>query len=296
VRVPDALGWWRGVPGGPEWLDDLPSIVASCADRWSLRVGEPFPDGHVSLVVPVERQSGAPAVLKINFPEEESAAEPDALLHWDGDGAVRLLAHDEATRALLVERCVPGSQLWSIDDDVEATSIAAGVLRRLWRPPPREHRFRALRNVAARWAEELARDWKALGKPFESELSEAAIQACLELPNETNDQVVLHQDFHGGNVLRAEREPWLAIDPKPLVGEPAFDAASLLRDRRWLLGSHDDARRIARRLDQLSEELFLDRERMRLWGIAHALAWGVSGHKLEDDMVACARLLHSARS
>jgi streptomycin 6-kinase len=84
------------------------------------------------------------------------------------------------------------------------------------------------------------------------------------------------------------------IDPKPLAGEREFDAASLLRDRRWLLGRPDDAHRIRRRLDLLSSELGLDRERMRRWGIAHALAWGVSGRKLEVDMIECARLLVAA--
>jgi streptomycin 6-kinase len=102
---------------------------------------------------------------------------------------------------------------------------------------------------------------------------------------------VLHQDFHGGNVLRAEREPWLVIDPKPLVGEREFDAGSLTRDRRWLLGQPGDAARLRRRLDVLSAELDLDRERVRRWGIAHALAWGVSDDKVEADMIESARIL-----
>lgn len=107
--------------------------------------------------------------------------------------------------------------------------------------------------------------------------------------------VVVHQDFHGGNVLRAEREPWLAIDPKPLVGEREFDTASLLRDRRRELASDPNpGRTVRRRLDQLATELDLDRERMRGWGIAHALAWGLVEVVL-DEMVACARWLAQLR-
>jgi streptomycin 6-kinase len=295
VRVPASLDWWRGVAGGAEWLDALPGIVEACAEAWRLRVGMPYPGSHVSLVIPVERE-GKAAVLKVNFPDDESKHEPDALRHWAGHGAVRLLEYEEWQRALLVERCEPGTPLWEVDDDEEATRIAASVLAALWRPPAADHRFRALSKEAARWSVELPRDWETLGRPFERALLDAAVSACVELAAGQGEAVVLHQDFHGGNVCRAEREPWLAIDPKPLVGEREFDAASLLRDRRWLLGGTGDAARIRRRLDQLSSELVLDRERMRRWGIAHALAWGVSGQKVEADMVECARLLLAARS
>jgi streptomycin 6-kinase len=106
--------------------------------------------------------------------------------------------------------------------------------------------------------------------------------------------VVLHQDFHGGNVLSSERDEWLAIDPQPLVGEREFDAASLLRDRPDELFADSHARRrLRRRLDLVSAELGLDRERIRGWGVVHALAWGVSAAagKVEAEMVACARWL-----
>ncbi len=294
MRVPPALDWWRDVLGGAEWLDSLPRIVAACAERWSLVVGRPYDGGNVSLVVAVERDD-VPAVLKVNFPDEESEHEPDALTHWDGHGAVHLLEYDAQDRALLVERCEPGTRLWEIEDDEEATCIAASVLVALWRPPRDDHEFTSLASAAARWALDLPRDWEALGRPFEREILDEAVATCIELGSDQGAAVVLHQDFHGGNVLRAEREPWLAIDPKPLVGEREFDAASLLRDRRWLLDGAGSARRIQRRLDLLTAELDVDRERMRRWGIAHALAWGVSGRKVEDDMIECARLLLAAR-
>jgi len=120
-------------------------------------------------------------------------------------------------------------------------------------------------------------------------------KALRDLGPTQGEQVVLHQDFHGGNVLRAGREPWLAIDPKPLAGEREFDAASLLRDRREEL-DRDAApgARVRRRLDQLTFELGLDRERLRGWAIAHALAWGVSGTGVHEGHVACARWLAEA--
>jgi streptomycin 6-kinase len=294
VRIPRALEWWAGVPGGREWLASLPAVVESCAEQWSLRVGEPFVGGQVSLVLAAERDDGTAAVLKINFPEAESEHEPEALRLWGGRGAVMLLEYDESARALLLERCEPGAPLWSLEDDEEATRVAAGVLRRIWRRPPAGHRFRLLHDEAAGWASALPHHWETLGKPFERQLLDEAVAACLELGADQGTSVVLHQDFHGGNVLRATREPWLVIDPKPLVGEREFDAASLLRDRRWLLGRSDDAARLRRRLDLLADERDLDRERMRRWGIAHALAWGVGDRKIEHDMIECARLLSGA--
>jgi streptomycin 6-kinase len=302
ISIPEAMCWWEREPGGAEWLARLPGLAAECAEQWALRLGPPFEPAHISLVVPAERADGTPAVLKVNFPEPESEHEAAALEHWDGDGAVRLLEHDPERRALLVERCEPGAQLWSVADDEESTLIAASVLVRLWRPAPddqvaQSHKvphFRPLAGEAVRWADDVPADWEALGRPFERSLLDAAVAALRELAPSQGRPVVLHQDFHGGNVLRAEREPWLAIDPKPLVGEREFDAASLLRDRRWLLAEPGAAARIRRRLDLLAAEVDLDRERMRGWGIAHALAWGVSGQKAEPDMVECARLLARA--
>jgi streptomycin 6-kinase len=294
MEIPAALGWWRAVPGGAEWLDRLPRLAGECAETWQLRLGRAFDGGNVSLVLAVERADGFPAVLKINFPEDESAHEADALDFWQGFGAVRLLAHDRLRRALLIERCIPGTTLWQLPVEEEANRIACAVLRRLWRPPPSDHAFRPLANEALRWADELPREWSQMCEPFERKLIDLALSAVHELVPSQGDIVVVHQDFHGGNVLRAEREPWLAIDPKPLVGEHAFDAASLLRDRREeLIRDPAGGRRIRRRLDQLTAELGLDRERLRGWGIVHALAWGFSAEtqKVEEDMIACARWL-----
>jgi streptomycin 6-kinase len=126
-----------------------------------------------------------------------------------------------------------------------------------------------------------------MGGPFERRLLDEALAAAAELAPSQREQVVLHQDLHGGNVLRAGREPWLAIDPKPVVGEREFDLASLIRDRRWSI----DERIVRRRLDLLSGELGLDRDRMRRWALLHALAWGVDEEGAWPEMVACARWL-----
>ena len=262
--------------------------MAELVDEWSLELAPPFEPAHISLVVPARCEDGTAAVLKVNLPEPESEHEGDALACWDGVGAVRLLARDDKRRALLVERCVPGSPLWEVEED-EANEIAAGVLVQLWQARPAGE-LRSLADEAARWAEGLPATWEKAGRPFERALLDEAVEFLRAAPPR-EDAALLHQDLHGGNVLRSERG-WLAIDPKPLVGERAFDVASLLRDRRdELVHDPDAAGRIQRRLDFLSDRLELDRERARGWGIAHALAWGFEGVRPLADHIECARLM-----
>jgi len=295
IEIPDRLGWWRETAEGAAWLDRLPAIVAELADRWSLAIGQPFCDGDVSLAVPVTRADDTSAVVKVNFPERETEHEADALAFWDGFGAARLLDRADDLGALLVERLEPGTQLWTVDDEDEANKIAAGVLRALRRTLPDSAPFHSLAGEAARWVEEIPLHWEQLGEPFERRLIDEMVTACRDLASAEPAHVLLHQDFHGGNVLRSG-DGWRAIDPKPLAGDPAFDTASLLRDRREELREDLRAeRRVRRRLDLLSEALELDRERMRLWGIVHALAWGVDVNGWHESHVACARLLATAR-
>jgi streptomycin 6-kinase len=241
------------------------------------------------LVLPAWRADGSPAVLKVNFPEPESEHEAEALARWNGIGAARLLARDDERRGLLVERCLPGTQLWSLEEN-EANAIAADVLSRLWEASTAGP-FRPLAQEAARWAAELPGTWEAAGRPFERELLDEAVDFLRNPTSGPEDAVLLHQDLHGGNVLRAERG-WLAIDPKPLAGERAFDVASLLRDRREELARDSHAAtRVRHRLDFFSDRLGLDRERVRGWGIAHALAWAFEGGRVLPEHVECARLL-----
>ena len=230
----------------------LRRFAEECAERWALRLGEPLPGGNIALVLAAERADGTAAVLKVSPPHPESDPEADALACWAGDGAVRVLERDRERRALLLERLVPGTTAWEVDED-EATRAVAGVLRRLAIEPPPGHPFRPLAAAAREWVDAFPE----------------VRPAVEELLADPTPQVLLHQDLHGGNVLR-RGDDWVAIDPKPLVGDPAFDVASLVRDRRPIR----DRRVVERRLSLLADELGHDRERMRLWSWVHAVAWG----------------------
>lgn len=251
---------------GREWLARLPRLVSECAGRWQLELGEPFSYAYASLALPAARSDGTEAVLKVQFPDRESEHEAAALALWDGDGAIRLLDHDPERRALLLERCRPGTPLAAAGPEA-ALDVLMGLAPRLWKPAAAP--FTRLSDEAARWASHLVERWERAGRPFERRLLDAAFAALTELPGSQGDQVLLHQDLHGDNVLAARREPWLAIDPKPLVGERAFGIAPIVRS--FELGH--GARAVRRRFERLTVELGLDRERARGWAIGQTLAW-----------------------
>jgi streptomycin 6-kinase len=239
--------------------------------RRGLTLGEPFPEGGASeLVVPVETAEGEQAVLKVQQPHRESEHEAAALQLWDGDGAIRLLDSELAEHALLVERCVPGTPLSAAGAET-ALDVFVELLPRLWKPAGAP--FGTLAAEALWWAGSLIETWERFARPFERRLLDAALEALGELPRSQGEQVLLHQDLHGDNVLAAAREPWLAIDPKPLVGEREFGIAPIVRSRE--LGH--SRRDVLGRFDRLVSELGLDGERARGWTIGQTVAWAFDG-------------------
>jgi streptomycin 6-kinase len=240
-----------------DWLARVPTLLAETATAWGLTPGEPYVAGAAGYAVRADLPDGTPAVLKLTFPHRESEQEADALERWDGDGAVQLLARDDARHALLLERCDPGTFLSDWDGD--ALGVLIGLLPRLWKSGDG---FTPLAEEAEHWAANLddVRD---------NRLKQAALHYIRELAPTQGEQVLVNQDLHGENVLAAQREPWLVIDPKPLAGEREFSAASIVRS--FELGH--SKREVLYRLDRLCAELGLDRERVRGWTIAQTIAW-----------------------
>jgi streptomycin 6-kinase len=173
--------------------------VQEATARWSLKLGEPYVQGAAGYTVRAETPDGTQVVLKLVHPHRESRHEADALDVWAGDGAVRLLDRDETGYALLLERCEPGSPLSQLGQDA-ALDVLIRLLPRLWIPAAEP--FHTLADEAAWWYPQLPR----------TKLGDAAREAIDALAHTQGEQVLLHQDLHGDNVLAAQREPWLAID------------------------------------------------------------------------------------
>jgi streptomycin 6-kinase len=265
--IPGNLEWAESTEEGRAWLADLPRLVDECAEQWSLRLQKPYTYPGASLAMPAVRGDGEPAVLKLQFPSRENVTEAVALERWAGNGAVRLLAHDPGRRALLLERAQPGAFLSTLDPQ-DALEVVIGLLPRLWVPAGAP--FRPLAEEAAELSDEMAKDWERTGRSVDRRLLDAALEAFEHLSRTQGEQVLVNQDLHADNILSSRREPWLVIDPAPLSGEREFGVVAIVRGQE--LGHSREA--VIGRLDRVSAELGLDRERVRLWTLAHTFSWG----------------------
>ena len=255
--------------GRETWLAAaLPATVRELAARWSLSVGAPFePGGQTAWVAPVRDRAGNDLVLKVVCRHPEAAHEAGGLREWHGDGVVLLHAAEEfdETIALLVERCVPGTTL-ARRPEPEQDVVIAGLLRRLWREPSPGHHFRPLHRMCNEWADEFEREVASGRANLDPGLAREGIRLFRILPLTADRQVLLCTDLHAENVLAAEREPWLIIDPKPYVGDPAYDVLQhmLCCDDRLLANPRDLCWRLADLLD-------LDPDRLLLWLFARCV-------------------------
>jgi streptomycin 6-kinase len=259
------------------WLERVPELVRHCVERWVLELGEPYALGAAGYAVRVRLRDGTPAVLKLIYPHREAEHEADALAVWNGEGAVRLLAAAEDGWAMLIERCEPGTLLAHADAD-EALDVLIALLPRLWRSVGEP--FRLLSDEVEVWLEEMPPAWELAGRPIEHTLLDEVMHSLRALASSQGEHVLLHQDLHTDNVLAAEREPWLAIDPKPLRGEREFNLAPIVRD--YVLGH--SRRDVVHRLDRLTSELGLDRERARWWTIGQTTAWMFESTQLQKHI------------
>ncbi len=281
---------------GEAWLQKLSTLISACEQRWSLTALQPFPNLSYNYAAPAIRADGSEAVLKLGVPHPELMSEIEALRLYDGHGIARLLEHDAAQGALLLERLQPGTTLVNMDDDEQATVIAAGVMRQLWRPVPHDHPFPTL----DRWTRALRdiRDMFDGGTgPLSERLVDMAQQLLRDLLDAPTGEVLLHGDLHHDNILQATRQPWLAIDPKGVVGEPEYEVGALLHNPMpKLLQMPQPGRALARRIDVLSEQLNFDRQRVVAWSVVNAVlsaCWSAEdgGDEWIPAVLTCAELM-----
>jgi streptomycin 6-kinase len=285
--IPGDLARVAADEGRSDWLADLPVLVAQIAADWQIEVGDPFlPGGATSWVAPVRDHAGADLVLKVCWPHPEAAHEADGLRAWAGAGAVRLCQANELAEAtvLLLERCRPGTQLRASPPD-EHDLVIAGLLPRLWIEPSPGHRFRPLSDMCDYWASRYEDRSPAERNCLEAPLATEGIRLLRELPRSSADSLLLHTDLHAGNVLGAEREPWLAIDPKPYLGDPAYDVTQHIFNQLFI--ENADACAVASRMARL---LDLDLDRILQWLFARA----VEASPYWVGMADLARTLYSA--
>jgi streptomycin 6-kinase len=270
-------------PQRAAWLERLPDVLRNLEHRWSLKLDAPFDDDEVSCsyVTPVVGADGTPAVLKIGMPHMEGEHEIHGLRFWNGDPTVRLLMADDDLGAMLLERCEPGTALRALPE-CEQDVVISSLMRRLWRAPSTHHPFRPLSALTKYWSDETLAQIEQWPDPG---LVREGLRLFTELPRTEPMELVLATDLHAGNVLHAGREPWLVIDPKPFVGDPAYDATQHLLNCPARLRSDPDGM-----IRSFADLVGVDHERVRLWTFARAAA-EPRGDWSNGDLVALARAI-----
>jgi len=256
---------------GQVWLDSLPELLTEFSERWQLTLAKPYPNLSYNFVVPGERRDGSEVVLKLGVPssKSESGAEAAALHHFGGRGAVQLLEKDMDRGVMLIERANPGEMLTTVQDETLATLTAARVMRRLHRPPVEHGKLHRLSEWVAGFQKLRARFDGGTG-PLPSEMIERAEKLGDELLSSTKRDVVLHADLHHFNILSSHRGPWLAIDPKGVIGDPAYEPAPFLGNPKL-----ESVEVLKLRIETFAAELGFEEERILAWAFVYSMmsAW-----------------------
>jgi streptomycin 6-kinase len=258
------------------WFDGLPALVRVILDEWGLTLDGSAMHGECSLVLPVRTTGGRPAVAKFVWPHDEAEHESLALQHWHGKGAVELLRADPRRWVLLLERAHAGEDLTGLWD-LEACEVVAGLYRDLHRPAVPQ--LRTLSSYISRWTDGLAEMRK--DAPVPRRLVDQALSLGRSfVADQATDGTMIHADLHYENVLAADREPWLAIDPKPMSGDPHYEIAPLLWNR-WdeVVGSGNARHAVRRRFHTVVDAAELDEDRARHWVVVremHNAMWTIN--------------------
>ena len=282
---------------GKAWLERLPALAAACARQWDLSIHSPTSDLSYNFTAFVATADGTGAVLKLGVPNPELTTEMAALHALAGRSVVRLLAADRQRDALLLQRVLPGTPLSALSDD-EATAIASSLVRDIPVPVPPTSDTGPTFPTIAKWARAFDRLRTRSGggtEPLPSRLVEKAERLFQELEASAPPAMLLHGDLHHDNVLRDANEGWLAVDPKGVLGDPAYEAARLQHNPIPGFLAMEHPKGVAQaRLQILASVLEEDRQRLLAWAFFDAMlsaCWSVEDGGDWRYHVSCAELL-----
>lgn len=289
IQIPEDFAAYtvmRAGDAGRQWIERVPELVETCCQQWSLVIDGAPMHGGLSIVVPV-RQGAERCVLKVGWEDDSTVYEALALLAWNGEGTVRLFAAHPEWNVLLLERLDSRRSLNDVGLE-EAIAVAGHLLRRLAILPPAG--LPSLRSVAARLAETFPRRWERYGRPLPRQRLERARDLALQF-GPSSGGLLVNYDLIYADVLAGEREPWLVVDPKVVVGDPEYGVAQLLWRR--LEEIHIEGG-LERHFEALIEAASLDAELARSWTFVRCVdywLWGVS-IGLTEDPARCEAILN----
>jgi streptomycin 6-kinase len=261
-------------PRGDKWFEELPNIIGTLEKQWCIQVGDPYPGIEYNFVARANGQNGSPLVIKIAPPFEtvEIHGEARFLRVRDGNGAIRLIEHDRALKAILIERAEPGKALHEEFENAPADCIdpAIRVLKQILKPVPTDMSDMVTLDV---WFNNFRRYDTT---DFPARMAERAFEIYERLSKQTDKIFYIHGDYHLGNVVTAQREPFLAIDPKGIVGHVGYDiAVFLINLERWQRNKPGVNELLNRTVRSFASAFDLSEVEIREWVFAHMVigAW-----------------------
>lgn len=278
---------------GEAWLGRLPALIETCAERWTLSIRSPAPDPSYNFVAFVVTAAGTEAVLKIGVPNPELMTEIDALRAFRGGPIVELLEADCELGALLIRRLIPGTPLSEARQDEEATVIAAQLMRDLSIAEPLDHKFPTVEKWALAFGR-LRGTFDGGTGPLPGRMVDKAERLFQELEASTSRRMLLHGDLHHENIRADAGRGWVAIDPKGVIGDPAYEAARFQHNPIPSFLSMDDPRAAARRRGEILASILGEyQERLLAWAFFDAVlaaCWSVEEGTDWAHHLACAEL------
>ncbi|SMO79369.1 aminoglycoside phosphotransferase family protein [Fodinibius sediminis] len=266
---------------GQRWFDQLPSLIRSIEKSWNIQVSTYLPSLTYNYVALAETNEGNKTVLKIGVPCDALDLEARSLQFFGGNGAARLLKYSTERGAMLIERIEPGYSITQLDEK-QAVKAFSFVIKEIHRSPDSSYNFPTLQDWGTGF-DQLRAQFDGKSGPLPPDLMDNGEAIYKDLIESMASPVLLHGDLHHENILAGRRKPWLAIDPKGVIGEPEYEAGAFLRNPLSKLVYEDNlAGLIKNRIDMISEMTGYDKDRMAQWGFAQAVLsaiWSFEDHR-----------------
>lgn len=245
------------------WIRSLPDLVGELADAWELELDFASPRFGANALVLLGERRGEPCALKASRPDHRVTAEAEALQVWNGHGAVRLLEWSSKDNVLLLEGLDPDRSLEAVSLD-EVAEVIGRLVRQLAVPAPQRFRGSLDLGEVTRGHHSKQRE---LGAPLPDEWVQLAIGLLADLLA-TASGMLVPSDLHSANVLAGPRQSWLAIDPRPVVGEPEVAVADVLL---WRLPLDAEPSYVTALVETIVRAGDLDMRKAREWVVVRAV-------------------------
>lgn len=275
---------------GQQWLEQIPEIIKEYEQKWSIKVLPPY-NLTYNYVAPTIGKEGMNTVLKIGFPEDkEFKNEVEALKFFNGNGVTKLIKADKKNAVILIEQINPGTPLSKLEDDEKATRIIARLMKKLWKPLPKNHPF----ITVSEWTIALRQYPHRSHRPVPMDLVEIAKKLFQELIASSQRPILTHADLHHDNVLSSNRDEWLAIDPKGIAAEPAYETTAMIRNPYKKISKMRNIEELLKkRILILAEELNFNPGRIHKWCLAQTILSGVWTSEEENDTVHALKVIRA---